>query len=88
MARTTEETLTALTAALADADAVIREAHGAAKDWRNTVKTERARVEEIVREETRDTILAIAADIHEVVRSNVDAILTELRARLLGETHA
>ena len=52
MARTSEDLLKALTEALADADRVIREAHSATRDLRSTLKTERARMEEIVREET------------------------------------
>ena len=85
VARTSEDLLAALTEALADADRVIREAHSAMRDLRTTLKTERARMEEIVREETRATILSIAEDIQAVTQTQVDAILAELRGRLLGE---
>ena len=84
MARTNEDLLTALTQALADADRVIREAHSAMRDLRTTLKTERSRMEEIVREETRATIMSIAEDIRAVTQTQVDAMLAELRARLLG----
>jgi hypothetical protein len=85
VARTSEDLLAALTEALADADRVIREAHSATRDLRATLKTERARMEEIVREETRATILSIAEDIRTVTQTQVDGMLAELRARLLGE---
>ena len=85
VARTSDDLLAALTEALADADRVIREAHSATRDLRATLKTERARMEEIVREETRATILSIAEDIQAVTRTQVDAMLAELRGRLLGE---
>jgi hypothetical protein len=42
-------------------------------------------MEEIVREETRATILTIAEDIRAVTQTQVDAMLAELRGRLLGE---
>ena len=85
VARTSEDLLAALTEALADADRVIREAHSAMRDLRATLKTARARMEEIVREETRATILSIAEDIRTVTQTQVDGMLAELRARLLGE---
>ncbi len=85
MARTSEDLLVALNEALVDADKVIREAHSAMRDLRATLKTERARMEEIVREETRATILSIAEDIRSVTQTQVDGMLAELRSRLLGE---
>ena len=69
VARTSEDLLKALTEALADADRVIREAHSATRDLRTALKTERARMEEIVREETRATILLIAEDIRKVTQT-------------------
>ena len=86
MARTSEDLLAALNEALAHADGVIREAHSATRDLRSTLKAERARMEEIVREETRATILSIAEDIRTVTQTQVDAMLAELRVRLLGES--
>lgn len=88
MARTSEDLLAALTEALADADRVIREAHSATRDLRATLKTERTRMEEIVREETRATILSIADDIRTVTQTQVEAMLAELRERLLGESRS
>jgi hypothetical protein len=85
VARTSDDLLAALTEALADADRVIREAHSATRDLRTTLKTERARMEEIVREETRATILSIAQDTRAVTQTQVNAMLAELRGRLLGE---
>ena len=86
VARTSEDLLAALTEALADADRVIREAHSATRDLRATLKTERGRMEEIVREETRATIMSIAEDIRTVTQAQVDVMLAELRARLLGDS--
>lgn len=82
--RTSEEVLESLESALVNANAVIREAHQASKDWKNLVKVERKRMEEIVREETARTIMLIAEDIRTVTQEHVDMMLDELRRRLLG----
>ena len=55
-----------------------RDAHSATRDLRATLKTERARMEEIVREETRATILTIAEDIRTVTQTQVEGWMVDL----------
>lgn len=85
MAKTSEDILVELLAALEEAKQVLREIHVATKDFKQMVKVERARHEEIVREETRDTVMKIATDIHKTTSETVNQILAELRKQLLGE---
>lgn len=85
MTKTTEEMVAELLVAIDEGKKVVREIHEATKDFKQALKVERARHEEIVRLETHNTILDIAADIHRVSKENVDQILAELRKRMLGE---
>jgi hypothetical protein len=85
VAKTAEEILQDLNVALEEAREVTRDLHIATKDLKQLLKVERAKHEEIVRLETHNTILDIARDIHDLTQKNVDEILAQLRARLLGE---
>lgn len=85
MAKTSEEVLVELTAALEEARVLLRDIRGASKDLKQLLKVERSKQEEIVRDETRNLILKIGADIQRVTEENVDEILAQLRTRLLGE---
>lgn len=85
MAKTSEDVLLELTTALEEAKELIRDIHAASKDFKQTLKVERSKQEEIVRNETRNNIINIASDIQRVTEENVDEILSQLRTRLLGE---
>lgn len=84
MTKTSEEVLAELIIAIDEGKKIVREIHEATKDFKQTLKVERAKHEEIVRVETRDTIVKIAEDIQRVSQENVDQILAELRKRMLG----